>query len=326
MEELIDNRLQADDAAGDELERIEHELQAQRHAYRPAVAAAPVARGVPQNNNNQDDSSSSSDSSSSVGDGGLPAPDPVVPPQAPAPPGDAVVDEGHCHSPEYAAMIAELGLPPPGSICFSCDYDNPESGAICFEHVRRMERLMQSKLSFARTIRLARSLGIFYESYIRKPANARLLPGEQPIPAWHPAIIFQHIRGHVCDTGLRRQGHLNQIQTDIEQYRDNCVYKWAVVDGQRVRVPDERKWVFFEKMVRLYTHVSGVDPRKGGFSWSGVGTPSDETLPLANKKRAYVQNAARFNGSSHAARAAAGMGGSTVQGAGAASKRSKALY
>jgi hypothetical protein len=319
MEELVerDNRVRPDDVAADDLDRIEQDLHAQRRIYRRG-AGVDVPPPVPPNGGADESSSSSSSSASD----GLPDADPPVIIRIGGNGGAAgaldPVDD-HCISPEMARVRAELE--PIQRECFACDMDNPESSAICYEHWRRMERLMQSKLNTTNTIRLAKQLGIFFELHVRKPANARLLEGETPIPPWNSGTIYMHIRYHINDTGIRRHGHLEDVQMAIQQFQTYELYKWVVRDGERVRVPDRTQWPLYERMVRLYKHVSDQDPRKAGFSWSGIGTPSDDSLPIGNRKRAYLGNTARFNGTSHAARAAAGLGGSTVQGSGA--KRGK---
>jgi hypothetical protein len=305
------DEIEAHDAPPEELAQIERHLHARvrvgREQNRQNGAPEPVAP--------PDDDSSSQDDTSAA----MPGPEPVVPVIAIGAGGEDAGDDGFCMAPDVKKVFEELGAPTPG--CFACEFGRSDSVAVAFENWRKMEALMQEKLHSADTVGLCKALAAFFEKWVRKPANASLRDGEDPIPEWNATSIWIHIREHINDTGIRRHSQLEMVNTAIHRHYRWRLFKKYRVDGQTVEAVDERSWILFERMLNTYTKLTARDIKKAAFSWSGVGTPSEEPRSLSDKKKnIYLQNSARHNGTSHAARAMAGAGGSTVQGAGAAKK------
>ncbi len=318
MEEFIPVAEEEAEAAQREvrnLERARNEPQQRRRRQRPEE--------------DSEDSSSSSSISSREGGGGrrrrfdaAEEAEEGEEDEAPHPPaGAAPRPRSRVLAPDVQKVLAELGQPDPPDKCFGCTHGRADSVSIAFEPYRKMEDLFEQKLRITSEIELARMLAKYFEKEVRVPANANRRKDEPEIVVWTAATIWFHFRRHDDDFTIKRHGRLRMLDEFIyAQYAFKC-WTSEMIDGEERVVPDREGWKVLNDMLKTEGRLYGQNPRTAMFSNSGVGLPSEDARSLVNmsKRRLHTLNAARFSGTSIAARTANAGVGSTVQ-AGARNK------
>lgn len=137
-----------------------------------------------------------------------------------------------CVDPEMSQVYDTLGDPHDRSQCWGCQKSGPHSAATSVRAWENLTMLYYNNISTCKLVTLAQQLHKYFEEHIRAPANANLLPGQEPVPEWRAVDILMHMTRHTNEP-VARINHLisvvNQMIDNLHDYGTysrNGTYKW----------------------------------------------------------------------------------------------------
>lgn len=333
-------------AGGEELEYVGANYEMPDAAVAAAAATAPpppAEAGGQHRKRQRSDGDSQSDSGASQAreddfsdenddsDGQAPrrtAGEPQRPPPATAAPEPPKIKHMYVRRRRITAprrvRINALGAPQPPEKCFGCTHLPQRSALPGCQRIIAMATLFNAQISNADRIVTVRNAAEYYEVEVRSEANkpGALLDGEEPLPEWNAATIWEHFMNHMNDFGLRRGERLDMINEII-----NHIYSydlWREVETEpgsnvfRTEL-DPVALSRLERYMKLDGQLYAQDPRRAMFSTSGVGMPTDEARSIIKSGRVRLRagNVAEISGTSKDANGNRAGVGSTIFAAGA---------
>ena len=166
-----------------------------------------------------------------------------------------------CMAPGMFELYETLGYPSPPEECWACNKD-PENTVR--SNMDAWECLWQIYRDYGPTgrmnkVQLAIQLHTYFEENIRKPANARLLPGQRPIPEWRKVDVFMHMYRHNDEPSLRINNIKFQVSRMIDDLHDYGLYKRNRAH-KFMACPDSKPMHDYIDLVNLYIKVSSCKP------------------------------------------------------------------
>lgn len=160
--------------------------------------------------------------------------------------------------------------------CFGCEYldDYNKKTTIPQDDVDHLRSISRECFGRMKTAILAKGMSDFYEKYIRSRINSNLQPGEDPLPAWPPAKVLEHLRYHHQDPTAKLVILLEETEEIREDLLGRC-FETSTRNG-RDRV-NSKVINDYDKIVKLQLHIQSKDPTKMAF-YSAGGRINPEAL------------------------------------------------
>jgi hypothetical protein len=163
------------------------------------------------------------------------------------------------------AAIRDLyGEPQPQLECFACRHGGggENAPAVRGRNVEQLMRFMAEERSNANPVQHAQSVSDMYEQHVRQPANANLLPGQVPLPAWLPATVYAHLYGnHTNDAWIRADYIGNTCMDVIQTARSNgLVMQQKTPDGSTQYKIDNSQWKIVKEATDTWLKVMKSHP------------------------------------------------------------------
>lgn len=162
------------------------------------------------------------------------------------------------------------------SECFLCSYAGERSAApVGMEEVNVMLEMIRRNTGNMESAILAEMVADYYENF-RQRVNARLEPGETPLPRMTAPTVLDHIRRHHQDPEVKKLVQLEELQEMREELLDVVLERSKRT--KRVRA-NKTQVDCLEKIIKLEWLVQGKDLEKmvryvpGAHVQSGAGEP-----------------------------------------------------
>jgi AcrR family transcriptional regulator len=161
------------------------------------------------------------------------------------------------------------------SECFLCAYVGERNTTLASEEVNVMVEMIRRNTGRMESAILAEMVADYYERF-RERVNARLEPGEPPLPRMTAPTVLDHIRRHHQDPEVKKLVQLEELQEMREELLDVVLERSKRT--KRVRA-NKTQVDCLEKIIKLEWMVQGKDLDKmirhepGARVQSGAGEP-----------------------------------------------------
>lgn len=161
------------------------------------------------------------------------------------------------------------------SECFLCAYVGERNTTLGSEEVNVMVEMIRRNTGRMESAILAEMVADYYEVF-RERVNARLEPGEPPLPRMTAPTVLEHIRRHHQDPEVKKLVQLEELQEMREELLDVVLERSKRT--KRVRA-NKTQVDCLEKIIKLEWLVQGKDLEKmirhepGARVQSGAGEP-----------------------------------------------------
>jgi hypothetical protein len=163
--------------------------------------------------------------------------------------------------------LEALGEAGSRSQCFGCVYFGEKETTIPSDEIYKLIEMSRQSIGRIDMICLAQGMEDYYEKHIRQKVNARLLPGERPLPPWRAAQILEHIRHHNQDPLIQQVVLLAETQ-ELRAALLDCCFEVSSKTG-KVR-PNKHNIESYDRIVKLQLHIQGKDASKMAFASAGA--------------------------------------------------------
>jgi len=160
-----------------------------------------------------------------------------------------------------------LGQPGERSKCFGCNYMGQENyTSVGQGDLTKLRNMIRRSYGRCDLVTLCKGMERFYENNIRQKYNARLLPGDEPLPEWPAALIMDHYRFHTQDPELQQIVLLAEIQELRGALFNSCLRKSSKTGKV---TGDKDQIACYERLCKLQTHIQKQDATKQAFFSGG---------------------------------------------------------
>lgn len=160
-----------------------------------------------------------------------------------------------------------LGDPGPRANCFGCCYYGEKETTIPSEAIVKLIEMSRQSIGRICLVTLAHGMAEYYDIKIRQPVNAKLKPGQRPLPYWPAAQILDHIYNHTQDPLIQQVVLLSKTKEVVNKL-ENCLFERSSKTG--IEKPNKYNIECFDKMVKLLLFVQKQDASKMAFHSAGA--------------------------------------------------------
>jgi hypothetical protein len=160
-----------------------------------------------------------------------------------------------------------LGDPGPRSNCFGCCYYGEKETTIPSEALVKLIEMSRQSIGRICLVTLAHGMASYYDTKIRQPVNAKLKPGERPLPYWPAAQILDHIYNHTNDPLIQQVVILSKTKEIVNEL-ELCLFERSSKTG--IKKPNKYNIECYDKMVKLLLTVQKMDSSKMAFHSAGA--------------------------------------------------------
>lgn len=165
-------------------------------------------------------------------------------------------------SPDYERVVRLIGKPRDSFYCWGCSSARMDSASVPFKKYNEMAKFFKEQYGHMDTVQLSLQLWIFFEMFIRLPANTIARKrGLQLIPPWYPVEIWEHLTVHMAEPSVWVAETLSRVKHDAEQTRRYGLYMSVKnAHGDRVRLVNPKQWKIYREMIATVRQLHNCNP------------------------------------------------------------------
>lgn len=216
-------------------------------------------------------------------------------------------EEAVVFAPGLGGPGATLAHPPPSIIyldsylgyptrdrskCWGCKSGRANSTAVSLRRYNEMINMYRRGRIDTDPVVLAIELFLFFEFFIRRPANKFKMAHQPEIPIWSARDIYEHMRKHIKEASNRIYVRLDQVTEAIDTIYENGLYK-PVKNVMGNWVPMVRKKYIepFLDLIKEERALAKLEPSKMFMFSNEYSITTSEVATFINKRKGfYLEN------------------------------------
>jgi hypothetical protein len=198
---------------------------------------------------------------------------------------------GSCLAPGYCRQLKVIGPSRDRRWCWGCISARLDSTSVPFKKYNEMAKFFKEQFGRMDPLDLAKQLWVFFELYIRMPANQYAIKhGLVPLEPWLPVDILDHFTVHMNEPSAWLCETIDQMRDAQRQnYRYSLFEKVKNKRGKWVRKVNDRAWKRHKEIISTIRQLYNCRPSGMLMYNPGLTINWNEGRPFTNMQKPMNQ-------------------------------------